>query len=389
MKLKKNCALLFIAFFLSANAQKNILNINSNIVMPKDSLKAKALLFSVNAFLLSAQENSQNKWILPTEIVETQILIDEIQDIQKSKEFENDSFFKAYVTNIIPIELNDYVVKISYIGIYEGSPILRASFELIAHKADDSFLISSPLIRHTQNWKSKIIQNHTFHYPYGINDEKAQIFANKVIFYDEKVKNNKGEFHYYLEKDGIDPLKLIGVEYKSDYNGYEFKTRWEAQHDRKSLWVANESRVFGYDLHDLWHNRLRRVIPRNEIHRYVDCYIATIYGGMWGESWENLFSEFCKKFVVGKNVNWLENKTDFESFIPINGHKVYVDDFVGALLIQKIEKEKGFEGVWELLNTKRTKIDEEFFQVLEKLTRITKKTYNKEVSKLIREEMRN
>ena len=67
---------------MSANAQKNTLNINSNIVMPKDSIKAKTLLFSVNAFLLSSQENSQNKWVLPTEIVETQILIDEIQYIQ-------------------------------------------------------------------------------------------------------------------------------------------------------------------------------------------------------------------------------------------------------------------------------------------------------------------
>jgi len=392
MKLKNISTLLFITICFNINAQTNSLVINPDIVMPKDSLDSIALLFSVNAFLSSAQENSQNKWILAPESIETQILIDEIQDIQKSDEFESDLFFKPYLTNIIPLENNKYAVHIAYIGINENSAYLRANFELIAHKTNDSFLISSPLIKNTENWKTKNIQNHIFHYPYTLDDEKAQMFANKVIFYDDKIKNNTGEFHYYLVSDEINPLDLFGVKYKSDYNGDDLSTRWVSEHGKKSLWVAKEARVFGYDVHDLWHNRLRRVISRREVHRDVDCQIATLYGGLWGFSWEELFPIFCEKFVVGKNINWLEHKKSNAHFITKGKRgerKNYTDDFVGALIVKKIEKEKGFDGVWELLITKRSKKDEEYFTTLEKLTGISKKNYNKEVFKLIEEEIKN
>ncbi len=365
------------------------LKINDGIVLLEDSLESVALLASVNAFLSSAQENSQNAWVLALQPVETQILIDEIQDVQKCEEFENDDFFKPYLTNIIPIEENRYIVKVSYIGMHKDTSMLRASFELVAHKVNDDFLISSPLLLNTQNWKTKNIQNHIFHYPYTINDEMAQVFANKAIFYDEIIKNNTGEFHYYLSKDEIDPLKLFGVEYKSDYNGNDLQNRWISEKDEKLLWVTNEG-ILDYDLHDLWHNRLRRVIPRKDIHRRVDCHIATLHGGIWGFSWQELFPLFVNKFVVGKNSDWLELKKT-RSYFTTNGkrgeRKNYTDDFIGALLVNKIEKDNGFDGVWELLLTKRTKEEEEYFEVLEKLTGISKTHYNKEVQKLIEEEI--
>jgi len=389
MKLKNCYTLLFITFCLSINAQTNILKINPDIVMPKDSLESKALLFSVNGFLSAAQKNSKNKWILPTESTETTLLTDEIVDIQKNEKLKNDSFFNPYLTNIIPLEDNRYLVKVSYLGIHENTSILRASFELVAHKLNDEFLISSPLLMNTQNWKTKNIQNHIFHYPYTINDEMAQIFANKAIFYDDIIKNNTGEFHYYLSKDEFDPLKLFGVEYKSDYNGNDLQRRWISEQGEKLLWVTNEG-ILDYDLHDLWHNRIQRVISRKDMHRRVDCHVATIYGGIWGFSWEELFPIFIEKFVIGKNVDWLEHKKNY-SYFTTNGkrgeRKNYTDDFIGALLVKKIQRDNGFDGVWELLMTKRTKDEKEYFTVLEKLTGISKENYNKEVYKLINEEI--
>ena len=152
--------------------------------------------------------------------------------------------------------------------------------------------------------------------------------------------------------------------------------------------VLNDAHLYGYDLHDLWHNRLSQVISRRKVHRRVDCHIAYLYGGSWGFGWEELFNLFSEKFVVGKNVDWMEHKKS-SSYFETNKHKNYTDDFIGALLVKKIEEEKGFDGVWELLLTKRTKEEEEYFMVLEKLTGISKKNYNKEVSKLIKKEMKN
>lgn len=375
----------FIAICSTASAQTNSLKINRDIVMLKDSLDSKALLFSVNAFLTSAQKNSQNDWILATEKVETQILIDEIQDIKKSKKFENDSFFKAYLTNITPLEDNKYSIHIAYIGINEKSAILRAQFELIAHKTNDSYLISSPLFRNTRNWKTKKIQNHVFHYPYTLNSKKVQQFSTLASFFDKKLKNNSGESHHYLCDNDVDPLKLFGVGYKSDYNGNKLNSRWQSSVDEKSLFVLNASSLYSFDTHDLWHNRLSQVISRRKVNRRVDCNIAYLYGGSWGISWEELFNLFSEKFVIGKDIDWLEHKKN-KSYFEANGHKNYTDDFIGALIVKKIENEKGFDGVWELLKTKGS---EEYYVVLNNLIGITKKGYNKEVSKLIQEEMNN
>lgn len=63
------------------------------------------------------------------------------------------------------------------------------------------------------------------------------------------------------------------------------------------------------------------------------------------------------------------------------------DYIINALLVKKIESEKGFEGVWELLNVGPVeKGNETYYQVLEKLTGITKANYTNKVWELIDEE---
>ena len=197
-----------IAICSTLSAQTTSLTIHPDIVLLKDSIENKSLIHSLESFLASAQKNEpNNKWVLDEESEETYILIDEIQDIQKSKELKNDNFFNAYLTNITLIENNKYLVNIAYIGINKNEAILRANFELIAHKSNDIYLISSPLLRNTQNWKTLKIKNHTFHYPFSINNDIVQEFVNQTIFYDEMLKNNKGETHYYLCSKETNPLK--------------------------------------------------------------------------------------------------------------------------------------------------------------------------------------
>ncbi|MEO0733688.1 MAG: hypothetical protein AAFZ52_12700, partial [Bacteroidota bacterium] len=70
------------------------ITINDGILLPEDSLEQIALLASINGFLSAAQENSENTWMLASEAVETQMLIDEIQGIQKDEKYERDAFFK-------------------------------------------------------------------------------------------------------------------------------------------------------------------------------------------------------------------------------------------------------------------------------------------------------
>jgi hypothetical protein len=173
--------LLLILFTILANAQTNSLIVNSNIILPKDSVVSTKLTASINDFLISAQKpNEENKFVLDSEKVETFILLDEINGIEKSEEYKDDFFYKPYLTNLVELKNNDYLVQVSYIGLNENTPILRASFEFIAHKIDNSYKFSSPLIRNAGNWKVEKIGNEIFHFKKSINKQKIAEYTKLI-----------------------------------------------------------------------------------------------------------------------------------------------------------------------------------------------------------------
>ncbi len=144
---------------LFVNAQNNSLQLNSNIVLPKDSIENKNLTNSLNDFLISAQQpNEENKFVFESEKIETFILLDEIKGIEKSGKYKDDFFYKPYLTNVVPLKDNGYLIQVSYIGTNENIAFLRASFEFIAHKSNNSYVFSSPLLRNTQNWKVEKVE---------------------------------------------------------------------------------------------------------------------------------------------------------------------------------------------------------------------------------------
>ncbi|MDR3340426.1 MAG: hypothetical protein LBT25_10125, partial [Candidatus Symbiothrix sp.] len=89
-----------------------------------------------------------------------------------------------------------------------------------------------------------------------------------------------------------------------------------------------------------------------------------------------------------KNTDWL--KLYFDSYNYGSREKdLTVTQFVNALITRKIEKEQGFSAVVELLSSGNMyKEKENFFKILEKVTGINEKNFNKEVGKLINEAMK-
>lgn len=133
MKFIYTLALIFATIY--ANAQTNPLRLNPNIVLPKDSIESKNLTTSLNDFLFSAQKpNEDNKFVFESEKIETFIQLDEVYGIEKSGKYKDDFFYKPYLTNVVLLKDNNYLIQISYIGTNESMAMLRASFEFIAHK---------------------------------------------------------------------------------------------------------------------------------------------------------------------------------------------------------------------------------------------------------------
>ncbi len=382
--------IIFTAFaFFGTFAQTNPLIIAKNISLPKDSIETKHLLLSLNNLLIAKEKpNEENIYVLDSEKIETFILLDEMNGIEKSTKFKDDFFYKSYLNNVVKLNETEFLIQISYIGINENVPILVASFELIAHKSKDIFLFSSPLLTNTKNWKTEKAGNNIFHYKSIINKSKVKEFNKLVTLFDKKLKSINKITEFYCCKNFPEMLKLIGVNYKLEYNGKEESVFSSSLGDKKLIVLGNNSEEFNeFDPHDTWHDRLYSVTSRGKINRPVDEGCAYIYGGgSWGISWKNVFKKFKDKVAPDKNTDWTAFK---EKPLNFNTPEIYlyVDYVVNALLIQKIEKEKGFAGVWELLNVGTfEKGNEKYYQTLEKLTGITKTNYNEKVWELINNE---
>ena len=386
MKLILTATLLLASQF--TNAQTNFLRLNGNIILPKDSVESKELTNSLNGFLLSAQKpNEENQFVLEDQRLETFILLDEIKGIEKSGKFKDDYFYKPYLTNVVLLRDNTYLIQVSYIGTNENIALLRTSFEFIAHKTKNSFRFSSTLLKNTKYWKVEKAGNNIFHYQNTINKDKVKEFYKFSSLFDKKLKTTNKRVDYYLCDNIIELEKLIGVEYKSDYNGRNESIWSSSLGDRKLIVFGNNNSSFSeFDPHDLFHDRLSLVIPRSKVNKPVDEGCAYLYGGSWGFSWKEIFKAFEEQVASNTNTNWLELKETPVSF-KTGDFSNQVDHIVNALLVKKIEKERGFTGVWELLNVgPYEKGNEKYYQTLEKLTGITKANYNDKIWELINKE---
>ncbi|MBF4487660.1 hypothetical protein [Flavobacterium sp. CSZ] len=387
MKLTYTLTLFITTLFL--NAQTNNLQLNSNIILPKDSIESNILTTSINEFLVAAQQpNEENKLVLESQKIETFILLDEINGIEKSGKFKENFFYKPYLTNVVSIEKDKYLVQISYMGVNEKTPILSGSFEFIAHKQNNSFVFSSTLIRNTKNWKVLKAGNNTFHYESSVNHSKIKEFEKLANSFDKKLKVSDKHCEFYLTSDFSALQKMIGIDYKLAYNSSSASTLSSGISNKKLILLGSNSATFNnFDPHDLWHDRLSLVISRKKVNKPIDEGCAYLYGGSWGISWKDIFTKFRTKVSSNKNMNWLNNYGKFENFGESKATHLMPEYVLNALFIQKIEKEKGFEGVWEFLNCgPYEKTNENYFKALEKLIGISKTNFNAKVWELINNE---
>jgi len=388
MKLKVILLLIVILPYINISAQTEI-NVPKFIQLPKDSIQSGELISTLNKFLISTQEtNNDNIYIYPNDKVETYILVDEFKNIEKSRGFKNEHFYKPYLTNVIKLDSNKYLLQISHIGVSDSIPYLRSEFKLIAHKTGKTFLFSSPLKENTKNWKTKTIDNCTFYFKDTLNIDNANSYVKLSNVFDEKLNSKNNKTKLYCAKNRTELLKLIGVDYKLDYNGRTSGVFSALNGKEQLIVLGNNNETFdNFDPHDLWHDRLSLVISRRKVNKPVDEGCSYLYGGSWGMSWSTIFKRFMEKVANNKDIDWTYYKENKTNFGKSQAEHLMVDYVVNALIIRKIEKEKGFSGVWELLNCgKFEKGNENYYNALNQIIGISKNNYNKEVWKLIKKE---
>jgi hypothetical protein len=386
--LKKILLLLSLHCGLLTFAQTNSLIVPANVILPKDTLIAKQLVKSLNGFLSQKESpNKENIFVLKEDLLETSILLDEMKGIEKSGKYKDNNFYKGYLTSVVQIDKSNFIIQFSYIGLNENTPILAASFEILAKYMDDKFYFLSPLQRNTLSWQTKKIGNCTFHFKSSLNTKVAAEYVKNVTLFDKKLGTPQDNIVWYGCNDLPDVLQSIGVLYKFEYNGRSVST-FNANENKTTLLVNGtyNTSFNSFDPHDLWHERARNAIPRDMINKPVDEGCAYLYGGSWGISWSQILKTFKEKVASNSNTDWLALFDGKQlNFGNSKEEHLMADYAVNALIVEKIEKEKGFQAVKELLSCgKYEKGNDNYFKALEKLTGINKSNFNENVWVLIK-----
>jgi hypothetical protein len=382
--MKQFLVITFLFATFTSNAQTNRLTVNSEVRLPKDSVESVQLVSALNDFLDAIQHGNTEKWILPAEKLETELLTDEMKGMDK----KDSMTFKPYLINVEALaDIKAYSVQVSYMGIHDDAPVLRAIFELIVHKTEDGFRFSSPLVRNTKGWLKKEIDYLTCYYQDTVAENFIKQWTGALFEYDRKL-NNKQPAVMYLCDDCDEMacmLRLAGVNYLMDANGLNWNSiRFTVADKEIGIYTRTISRQPQADVHDLFHWRANCVIPQEVRNHYMVCGCAHIYAGSWGYNWEEIQEIFKTRMVYDKKTDWLKLYFERYDFGENLKYSFQITQFINALIIQKIEKEQGFPAVMELFASGNMYNDREnFFRILEKVTGINEKNFNKEVGKLI------
>ena len=376
------CCLLTFAFPIYGQG----LVVMKGVSLPKDSITKNELISSLNGFLDKKEDpNEENKFVLKDDLLAMSALLDEIKGMEKNAKLKDDHFYKAYLTNVVALANNDFLVQFAYIGMTENAPLLRASFKLLAKKQDGQFHFYSVLKQNTLAWKTKKINNITFHFKVTFDAANANAYLKAVNSYDTRLKTPVTPFDFYFCDNFPEVMRVLGVDYKLDYTGIK-NNDFSSHEDNTNLEInGGYDGPLCFDPHDLWHDRLHRVVSVDVINRPVDEGCAYLYGGSWGTSWEQVLAMFKKYALEHPDADWLNlyiNTTNFED----GAKPMKVAYAINALIVRKLENEKGFATVMELLCCgKREQGDDNYFTALEKISGINKARFNNAVWGLIRE----
>jgi len=387
--LKKNSlTLIGIVLSVICYGQTDQLIVAKYIGLPGDSIKNKRMITALNSFLIRAENaDKENVPVLKDDLPETSILLDEIKGMKDGKGADKKNFYNCYLTNVVALDSAETIVQFSYIGMDGVAPVLRASFELIAKKVGEQYYFSSPLKSNTALWRTKYTNGFTLYYTSAINFAKVNEYVKKAKEFDKKLNAPDYTTGMYFCNNLVVLLELLGVEYKMDYNGMAIGDFSSFENNYYLDLIGGDlNDPEALDIHDLWHSRLHHVIPVSIINRPVDEACAYLYGGSWGISWPGIFKRF--KAFMGSDKDWLKAFNENKNFADSQRYHLYASYVINALIVQQIEKERGFAAVKQLLSCgKKESNNENYFSALEKITGITQANFNERIGALVDNEL--
>lgn len=304
---------------------------------------------------------------------------------------DDGAFFVPYLSSAVRDE-DVLQVQLTYAGVLDGKPLVHAIVDLIARETENGFTFASPLERRTAGWRTEPHGRQTLHFATRPDGERVRRFFAAIDQFDSRLgdarlgdKAPRGDF--YCVHDFAEGMHLLGLAYRSEYAGRTtgaFAGRSAGEYvfvDACYLSPANAV----FDLHDLWHDRQRLVMPPELIYRPIDEGAAYLYAGSWGLSWQEILTKFQSYAAAHPDADWLALYEASANFDPRARFPLHVDYAINALLIEQIEREHGFGPVRELL-TSGPKVagSANYFTKLEQVAGVTREAFGVKVCELLK-----
>jgi hypothetical protein len=373
----KNLSLSIAGLFLAATAlcQHKPLIVVPNLRLPVDTGESRILVQSLDGFLAgSGKPHKENGYVWNSRLPATAALLDELKGLDTAR---------ACLDNVLPLDSGRLMVQLSFINVKAGTPFLLGSFKLLAIKTDSHYSFYSPLEENTRTWKTKKMGRFIFYYRYALNMELSKNYVRKAAEFDRKLKAPDYLTRMYFCDDAQEALELIGITYKAVYNSLRHKNFFAFENNENLVvFGTNTSDQEALDIHDCWHNRLLYAPKQSTVNRFIDEGCAYLYGGSWGLSWSYILNRFRTVMVDKKD--WLAVYSENKQFGDSTEKHLYAAYVINALLVQKIEGEKGFPAVMQFLcSGKKQKDDVNYFEALDRIDGINRSNFNSVIEKLL------
>ena len=318
---------------------------------------------------------------------EDELLLDELRALDQSRPPLAATTYTTQLLNVVALDSGRYLAQLGSLGLAEGRPVLRASYDLLARPAGGPtgrFTFGSPLRANSRAWASLRVGRCTFRFPGGPDKAAARAYARRVAAFDQHLGNATEQTEVFCCASLPEALRLAGLPYQADYAG-QARGVLSARGPQRLLVLYADGPLAAFDPHDLWHQRLRNVVPAAAINKPVDEGCAFRYGGSWGLTWPQILGQFQAWAATQPDADWLHLYQNKVNYAAKPQRPLLVSYTLNALLVEELERTKGFGAVRQLLTCGQYEPgNENYFRALREVAGITPATFNAYMARLVR-----
>ncbi len=385
-KMRKRLLLIVLFFTLYTSVAQDIVEKPDFVNYAIDSLTKKRINTSLELLFSNIIKGvSNSKYLTSKHIKLTESSLKVLEGYESRKDSVTLKIQDKRLINMYPISDHEYSLLISY-TIYKSDvkPKIAYLVRLIATENNGNITFSIPLEYYTRYWKIKEIGNVTYHYRGQINKERALLFDQK----NTKIANRLGvkpqKLNFYMCDDLQEILRLRGFEYAIKANG-QYRDGYGVV--AKTIFSVMNNEDFSHDMFHYYSGQINEHKNRNWIteegvaYSWGNAYYTDRNGGM-----------ITHKRLVGELRNYLkqnpktnlfdlfrQNRKIFSHIAP----EISARSTIAGLIVNRVEREKGIEGVLKLINAGRQDKLKSFLKRTEELIGLNQDNFNSKVEKLI------